>query len=131
MDIEIVAGVIFVILAVVMAAFQIALGLGAPWGAAAYGGSNPGVLPTRMRVVSAIAGFGVYPFIALFVADAAGVVDTGLADGGLTRVWLWVLAGLLAIGAVMNFASRSKIERVWGPVTLVMCACCIVLAIAI
>ena len=34
----------------VVAAFQVALAAGAPWGAAAMGGANPGVLPDELRV---------------------------------------------------------------------------------
>lgn len=128
MDLETAAGVTFAVLAVVLSVFQIALAFGAPFGAAAYGGSNPGVLPRRLRITSAIAGFGIYPFFTLFVLDAAGIVDTGLADGSQTRTWLWILTGLLVLGSLMNFMSRSKIERIWGPVALILAGCSAVLA---
>lgn len=128
MQLEAVIVLVFVILAVVVGAFQVGLALGAPWGAAAYGGRVRGVLPTKLRASSAIAGFGVYPFLALFVTDASGLADTGLADGDLTVVWLWVVAALLALGTVLNLVSRSRIERVWAPVALMMSACCVALA---
>ncbi|MCA1734876.1 MAG: hypothetical protein LC739_01815 [Actinobacteria bacterium] len=37
----------------VVALFQIMLALGVPWGAAAWGGRNAGVLPTKLRIASA------------------------------------------------------------------------------
>jgi hypothetical protein len=55
--------------------------------------------------------------------------DTGLANGNQTELWLWVLAGLFGIGTLANFASRSKIERVWSSITLVLAVCCGVLAV--
>jgi hypothetical protein len=124
-----VVGIIFAVFAGMLAVFQIALALGEPWGAASYGGTNPGVLPTRLRIVSAVFGFGVCPLATLFVLDASGVADTGLADGNHTELWLWVLTGLFGLGTLANFASRSKIERIWGPVTFILAICCGILAV--
>lgn len=112
----------------VIALFQIGLALGAPWGRAAYGGNNPGVLPTRLRIISATAGVFIYPLIGLFILDVGGFVDTGLAGGSGTRFWMWLLSGLFTLGAVTNFASRSKIERWWGLVALLVAVCCAILA---
>ncbi|NIN49265.1 MAG: hypothetical protein GTN62_04020 [Gemmatimonadales bacterium] len=123
-----VAAFTFVAFAVVLAAFQIGLAMGAPWGAAAYGGLHRGKLPRRLRAVSAVAGFGVYPFVVLFVVGAAGLAETGLGRGPSSRVWLWVLAGFFAAGTVMNVISRSKIERLWAPVSLILGVCCVVVA---
>ena len=123
------AGIIFSVFAGILVIFQIALSLGAPWGAASYGGRNPGVLPTQLRVVSAISGFGIYPLAILFVLDASGVADTGLADGNQTELWMWLLSALFGLGALANFASPSKIERIWGPVALILSICCGFLAV--
>ena len=120
MDTDQVAGLVFVALASVMAIFQIALALGAPWGAAAYGGTNPGTLPTRQRVTSGIAGVVLYPLTALFVADVSGVFDLGWT-AGQSSVWLWVLAGLFAVGTLANAMSGSPPERYWAIVTFGMC----------
>ena len=54
-----------VVLLGVIAIFQLGLALGAPWGKAAWGGQNPGVLPTGLRVASGLAAVVVYPLIAL------------------------------------------------------------------
>lgn len=100
----------------IVGGFQLALVAGAPWGAAAYGGANPGPLPMGLRAASVLA--------ALFWL-LAGL--TALARGGLaspvpqsfSRRALRVLTGVLAIGFVMNVASSSPWERFgWAPLTL-------------
>jgi hypothetical protein len=55
----------------------------------------------------------------------------GLAEGEWTRWVLWILTGLFALGALANFASQSKIERIWGPVALALAVCCAILAIGL
>ncbi|HKY48386.1 MAG TPA: hypothetical protein VJQ79_10440, partial [Acidimicrobiia bacterium] len=65
-----------------------------------------------------------------FVLAAAGLIDTTLTVG-TRRVGMWVLAALLALGAVANFVSRSKIERIWGPVSLGAAVCCGLIAAGI
>jgi hypothetical protein len=47
-------------LLVVVAVFQLALALGAPFGKAAWGGAHDGVLPPRLRAASAFVGLVVY-----------------------------------------------------------------------
>lgn len=112
----------------ILTVFQIALALGVPAGAAAWGGNHKGVLPARLRVASAFVGVFFYPAVFFFVLDAGGVVETGLADGSYAKWLMWILAGLFALGALANFASRSKVERLWGPVALILAICCGILA---
>ena len=124
------AAVVAAIALVALSLFQIALALGAPWGAAAFGGSNPGVLPTRLRITSAVAGLVVYPFIALFILDAGGILDIGLA-GESAQLWMWVLTGLFAFGTLLNLISRSKVERWWAAVSAIIAICCAQIASSI
>jgi hypothetical protein len=91
------------------AAFQVALALGAPWGAAAWGGEHPGVLPTGLRLVSA-ATLGIYLPLS---AVAAG----RLGGPSLRRRVLRVASGLMLVGVLANSASPSMVEKVWVPVT--------------
>jgi hypothetical protein len=123
-----IAAIVALVLLGLIVAFQLALAFGAPWGSAAWGGQYPGVLPTRLRVASAVAALVVYPFIALLVLSAAGWVEVPWLDE-LGSLPMWILAGLLALGALANFASRSPHERIWGPVALAIAVCCAVLAI--
>ena len=121
-----IAAWIAAVLIAVLTVFHLALALGAPAGAAAWGGSHPGVLPTRLRIASGLVAVFFYPVVAIELLDAAGAIDIG---GEVGSVWIWVLAGLFTLGALANFASRSKIERVWGPVSLVLAVCCLVIAV--
>jgi hypothetical protein len=111
--------------------FQISLALGAPAGAAAWSGKYPGVLPTRLRVASGFVGVIFYPVVFFFVLDAGGVVDTGLADSSYTKWLLWILAGLFTLGALANFASKSRVERYWGPVALIIAVSIAVVAVGV
>ena len=67
------AALVFAGLVGLVSAFQLALALGAPWGAYAMGGAFPGVMPAAMRVAALvqIAGLGA---VALVVLSRAGVV---------------------------------------------------------
>jgi hypothetical protein len=118
-----VAGIVAVVLLAVVEVFQIALALGAPLGEASWGGKHEGVLPTRLRIASGVAGVVVYPLIILFLLAATGLVDTSLPEG-TRRVGMWVLTALFTLGALSNFVSRSRIERIWGPVSLGVAVCC-------
>lgn len=122
------AAIVAVALLAVVAVFQLALSLGAPWGAASWGGQNPGVLPRGLRIASGVAGIVVYPLAIVLVLDAAGWVSLPWPDG-LGSLPMWILAGVLGLGGLMNLASRSPIERIWGPVALAVAACCVILAL--
>lgn len=110
-----------------IAAFQIALALGAPMGQAAWGGNHQGQLPAGLRVGSAIV-VGVYVLAALIVLGRAGGAVVQLPQA-LFRWGIWVLVVMLPIGALMNFASPSNWERfLWGPVALVLGVLCFFVA---
>ncbi|MDP9468244.1 MAG: hypothetical protein M3P32_05825 [Chloroflexota bacterium] len=124
------AAILSVLLLGVIVVFQLALALGAPWGAAAWGGQNPGVLPTRLRIASAVVALVVYPLVIAVVVAAAGLIgDDWLPVDG--SVLMWALAGLLGLGALANFSSRSPPERIWGPVALTIAICCAIIALGI
>ena len=124
------AAILAVVLLVAVAAFQLGLAFGAPWGAAAWGGQNPGVLPQPLRIASGVAAVIVYPLIIALVLASAGLIDDGWlpVDG---TVIMWGLALLLGVGAVMNFASRSRPERRWGAVALTIALCCVIIALGL
>jgi hypothetical protein len=109
-----------------IAAFQLALALGAPLGRAAWGGSHVR-LPARLRVGSAVA--------TVIWLLAAGIVLSRVGLGAslpddVARWGTWILVGLLPIGAVMNFISRSPWERfLWGPVALILAGLCLLVAL--
>jgi hypothetical protein len=111
----------------IVVAFQAALTFGAPFGAAAQGGTNVGQLPDALRVVTGL-GAVVLLFAALVVLVRGGYALVPLSET-VARVGTVVIAGLLGVGALMNFASSSPWERFgWGPFTVVLFVLCVVLA---
>jgi amino acid permease len=122
------AAVIAAVGLVVVSLFQLALAAGAPWGEAAYGGGNPGVLPKVLRINSLVFGLVLFPAVVVYVLDIGGVIDAEWLPGSRTFV-IWVLVVFFAIGTLMNGISRSRIERVlWTPMNVVLLGCCLVLA---
>jgi hypothetical protein len=117
----------------VVVLFQLALALGAPWGAAAYGGratQDDGGLPTRYRVASA--GTVVVLMGALWLVLAAGaVISPTPLSGNVLGVGVWVLVGLFALNTVGNLAGRHPVER-WGAggITAVLTVLCAWVALA-
>lgn len=122
------AGLIATGLLAVLALFQLAVAAGAPLGRWSWGGQQEGVLPVRYRVASGLAGLLLYPAMAMTILGTAGLTDNALVAN---RTAMWVLAGFFALGTVANFASRSRYERVWGPVSLALAICCGVIALAL
>lgn len=92
-----------------VAFFQAGLAAGAPWGAAAWGGSRRGRLPTPLRAASA--GSAV-----VLVTVAAVAARPNLTDPVMRRRVLRGSATYLAVGVLANAASRSPVERWWAPV---------------
>ena len=121
------ASIVAVVLLGIVTLFQLALALGAPWGQAAWGGGHRGVLPAGIRVASGVVAVLIYPLIAMVILVTAGTVRVaGVPAAGSST--MWVLTGFFALGAMANLASRSKVERLWGPVSLVVAVCCGIIA---
>ena len=128
MNVASIAAVLFAAITIGVIAFQIALALGAPWGAYAMGGAFPGRYPPRLRVAAVVQAV-ILALVAVVVLSAAGLVLPELADA---FPWLiWVIVAVTALGVVLNAISRSAGERrIWVPVTLVLLVCSLVVAIA-
>jgi hypothetical protein len=110
-----VAGRVAAALLLAVAAFQIALALGAPWGAHAYGGraaTPDGVLPIGYRVAS-VAAAPLLSLAAWVLLARAGVVDRRQVSGVAIRRATWAVAAFMAVNTAGNLASTSAIER-WG-----------------
>ena len=112
----------------VLGAFQLGLVLGLPWGRAAWGGRNPGRLPQRLRVGSAIS-LVIYVIAALLVLDRAGMPIIDVPDV-VSRWGIWFVVVVMALGAIVNAASSSPYERFgWAPFAAVMALLCLVVAL--
>jgi hypothetical protein len=123
-----IAAILFSIVTLGVIVFQIALALGAPWGAYAMGGAFPGRYPPRMRV--AAAGMAaLLGLLVMVVLSSAGLIVVPMLSGLPSLIWLVV--AFSAVSVVLNAASRSAGERrIWVPVALVMLASSLVVALA-
>jgi hypothetical protein len=104
------AALVATLLFVAMAGFQAALAAGAPLGAHVLGGRNPGMLPGRLRVASAIAAIMLLGF-AVVVLARAGAIETPSGLDGAIRLGCWIVAGFLVLNTLGNVTSKSPIER--------------------
>ena len=113
MDISKVAALLYAAVSGGVVAFQIALALGAPWGAYAMGGASPGQFPPAMRIGAIIQ--------AVLIAGMATVIlaRAGLVLPGWLRVshWLvWIAVALTAFSLFLNLITPSAGERaIWAP----------------
>jgi hypothetical protein len=113
------------------AAFQLGLGAGAPWAAAAYGGraAQPdGRLPNRYRAASLLTAV-VLLVIGWLLLLRGGLVGSASENPALT-VACRVFALLFAVNTLGNLAGRHPVER-WGMGALTACltVLCVLLAI--
>lgn len=127
MTITTIAALLYTIITVGVVIFQMALALGAPWGAYAMGGAFPGRFPPAMRVAAVVQAF--------LLAAMAGVVlaRAGLALPGWASVatWLiWFVVAFAVVATILNSITPSAGERrLWAPVALVMLASSLTVAL--
>jgi hypothetical protein len=128
MEISQLAAIVFALVAVGVIAFQLALALGAPWGAYAMGGAFPGRFPPALRA-AAVVQAALIGVLALIVLSAADLAWPELVDAVPWLAWLPVVTSAVASG--LNAISRSAGERrIWVPVTLVMLATSLIVALS-
>lgn len=112
---------------VLVASFQLALALGAPWGKAAWGGGHER-LPNGLRIASSFA-VVLWLAVALVVLARAGYEWSPLPFS-VARWGTWVLVGMLLLGTLMNLASRSRLERlIQTPVAAILSILCLLVAL--
>jgi hypothetical protein len=104
------AAIVATVLFAAMAAFQLALALGAPLGAHVVGGRYSARLPARLRVFSAIAA-GVLVAAGLVVLGRAGVIAAPPGVAAVLGPACWVIAAFLALNTLGNLRSSSRFER--------------------
>lgn len=111
-----------------LAVFQVLLIAGAPFGHFAWGGQNR-VLPARLRWGSVVS-ILLYAAFAVVALERAKLIDV-IGSDGFIAVLMWVIAGYLLLGVLMNILSRSKPERyTMTPVALVLAGLALVLALS-
>ena len=127
MDVTALAAITYTIATAGVITFQVALALGAPWGAYAMGGASPGRFPPAMRVAALIQA-AVLGALAVAVLSQAGLALPSLAEA---YPWLiWVAVAVSALSVLLNAITRSAGERrVWLPVALTLLACSVTVAL--
>ena len=123
------AATIAAILLVAVAAIQVALALGLPFGHISWGGRHHGRLPDKLRVGSG-AGAVVLLLAALIVMAQGGLIGwSPIPESWLTPA-TWLLAGFMTLNTVGNISSESRFEKViFGPTTGVLVVLLVILAI--
>jgi hypothetical protein len=115
-----IAALLFAGLQLAVVVFQLALALGAPWGAYAMGGVHPGAYPPAMRL-AALGQAAVLGLMGLVVLARAGVVLPVWRRAA--HVLIWPVVVLLAASLVLNLITPSGGERlVWAPVAALLFA---------
>lgn len=117
------ASIAAVLLIAAVAAFQLALALGAPLGAAVFGGRAPtrdGVLTAPFRVLAIVQALILLLFGWILLARTAVVTAPVLASA--TLAWAtWVIVAFLVLNTVANLSAPHPVERwVMGSITFVL-----------
>lgn len=110
------ATIVYCALSAVVILFQLALALGAPWGALAMGGAFPGALPPSMRAAAILQAL-VLGGLACAVLARSGV---GFPSWNPRRL-AWGAVGVSAASTVLNLITPSAMERaIWAPVAILL-----------
>ena len=110
-----------------IAAFQVALAVGAPLGRAAWGG---GRIACRRACGSRARARSWFLLAATIVLGRAAIQISPLPPAVL-RWGTLILVALLPLGAIMNLASSSPWDRfLWGPLALALALLTFVVAVS-
>jgi hypothetical protein len=121
-----ISALIFIGLTLVVIIFQACLAAGLPWGAASMGGKFPGKYPLKMRI-AAISNIFILSFMATIVLSRAELILPGLFS--FSKIAIWVAVVFYIAGTIMNTITPSKIERIWAPVSLILLATSVIIAL--
>jgi hypothetical protein len=123
-----VAAIVFAVVTSAVVGFQLALALGAPWGAYAMGGRFPGELPPLMRVAAVVQAV-ILVLIVLIVLSRAGFLFPRWA--GVSTWAVWVVVAVSAVALVLNTMTPSRDERrIWAPAAGLMLICSLAVALS-
>lgn len=129
MNVEVVASVAAILFAA-LAAFQVALALGAPAGAYVFGGrvtTDDGRLRGAYRIAAAVAAVVLVVFGFVILARA-GVVETSLNERFVT-IASWAIVAYMAINTAMNLTASTKVERyLFGSISGFLVVLCSIVA---
>ena len=120
------AALLFVLLSLLVGAFQVALILGAPWGEFTMGGRWRNSLPSHARFIAVVSA-ALVGAMAVVITARAGLAYVPLQSWAPTLSW--VVVGYCALGTLANAVTPSRRERAaWLPVILCMLVLSILVA---
>ncbi|HEY5319728.1 MAG TPA: hypothetical protein VIJ76_02520 [Galbitalea sp.] len=109
-----------------LAAFQISLIAGAPFGRFVWGGESD-ILPSQLRTRSAAA-VVVYAIFVVVILQTVGIVT--VMDSVVGQVGIYLVAACFFAGFIVSAMSRSPSERaLMTPTSLVLAALCLIVAV--
>jgi hypothetical protein len=122
------ASMVFIGSCLFVAAFQVLLVLGRPWGEWTLGGRFRGRLPPLARGVAGCSAL----LLAGFAVVAAARAELAFPGLRVASGWLiWVVVAYCAVGTVMNGITPSVRERrLWLPVVAVMLITSVLVAVS-
>ena len=117
----------FALLAALVAAFQIALVAGAPWGRFTQGGAHAGRLPAVPRAAAGVSAVLIVG-MAILVRARSGALGPSAAQA--VGPWAWSAVALSFVTLLANAVSPSRVERrTWVPVAAAMAATSLTVAL--
>jgi hypothetical protein len=103
-------------------AFQIAVVVGAPWGAYTQGGQRHGVLTTPGRFLAGLSALLLF-VMALSLFARVGQGPFKRFPRRRLRLLYWFTTIYAGLAVVLNLVTRSAVEReIWAPVSVVLFA---------
>jgi hypothetical protein len=105
-----------------IAAFQVAIVFGAPWGAYTQGGQTEGTLDTTGRAFAAVS-CGILLVMAAAILARVREGPLKSAPGTLVTALAWFTTIYSALSVVLNLGTHSSSERaLFGPTAIVLFA---------
>ncbi len=121
------SAILFTVLTTIVILFQLCLVMGLPWGAAAMGGKFPGKFPPKMRIVAIFISM-LLSFTIIIILARAELFFLQLFT--FSKIAIWFVVVLYAIGTIMNIITPSKIEKIWIPVATIQLITSFIIAIS-
>lgn len=127
MDWKRIASIGYTVVTAGIVAFQIALALGAPWGAYAMGGAFPGQFPPPLRVAALVQAVVLIALAGVVLARAGVALPRWSAAA---RRWVWVVVVFAGLSLFLNLITPSAGERmIWAPVGFLLLLSSLVVAL--
>jgi hypothetical protein len=118
MNMKRIAAFIYALVSAGVVAFQIALAVGAPWGAFAMGGAFPGQFPPALRIAALVQAILLGGMVFVVLARAGLIFPSWLR---VSRWLVWLVVAFATLSLFLNLITPSAGERaIWAPTALLL-----------